>query len=159
MVGVLILAGAAALAAVVGWSQYEAEQTRQQGFAFGNELQDIQADVKSLQTSFYVAVDAWEEGSMDKEQLLEELGGHLVEFEGLMARYDALDPPEGFAGAANLFRLSSQAQLESDRDYVKWLTDGDQGAQTRSDLQLRESFDLEMSALAEFNMARDGPPP
>lgn len=156
---ILILAGTAALAAMVGWYQYDAEQTRQQGFAFGNQLQGIQDDVKSLQNRFYASIEAWEEGSMDREQLLNELVVHLEEFEVLLTRYEALNTPEGFAGAVNLFRLSSQAQMESDRDYIKWVSDGDQNAKTRSDLQLRESFDLEMAALVEYNLARDGPVP
>lgn len=157
--GILILAGAVAIAAAIGWYQYDAEQTRQRGFTFGNDLQQIQDDVKSLQNSFYASIEAWEEGSVDKETLLKELGGHLAEFEGILDRYDSLEPPEGFAGAVNLFRLSSQSQMESDRNYIEWLASGDQAAKTRSDLQLEESFDLEMAALAEFNMARDGPAP
>lgn len=157
--GILILAGAVAIAAAIGWYQYDAEQTRQRGFTFGNDLQQVQDDVKSLQNSFYASIEAWEEGSVDKETLLKELGGHLAEFEGILDRYDSLEPPEGFAGAVSLFRLSSQSQMESDRNYIEWLTSGDQAAKTRSDLQLEESFDLEMAALAEFNMARDGPAP
>lgn len=157
--GILILAGAVAIAAAIGWYQYDAEQTRQRGFAFGNDLQQIQDDVKSLQNSFYTSIESWEEGSVDKETLLKELGGHLAEFEGILDRYDSLKPPEGFAGAVSLFRLSSQSQMESDRNYIEWLASGDQAAKTRSDLQLEESFDLEMAALAEFNMARDGPAP
>ena len=159
MRGILILAGAVAIAAVVGWYQYEAEQTRQRGFAFGNDLQQIQADVKSLQNSFYASIDAWEEGSIDQERLLEELEEHLAEFDIILDRYDNLDPPEGFAGAVNLFRLSSQSQMESDSNYIQWLSSGDQAAKTRSDLQLKESFEMEMAALAEFNLAKDGPVP
>ena len=155
--GFLILAGAIAIAAAVGWYQYDAEQTRQRGFAFGNDLQQIQDDVKLLQNEFYAAIDAWEEGSIDKETLLNELDAHLAEFESILAKYDTLEPPEGFAGAVNLFRLSSQAQMESDRDYIRWLSSGDQAAKTRSDLQLEESFNFEMAALAEFSLARDGP--
>ncbi|MCE2508537.1 MAG: hypothetical protein J4G04_04455 [Nitrosopumilaceae archaeon] len=157
--GILILAGAVAIAAAIGWYQYEVEQTRQRGFMFGNDLQKIQDDVKSLQNGFYASIEAWDEGSIDKERLLKELGGHLAEFEDILARYDSLEPPEGFAGAVNLFRLSSQSQMESDRNYIEWLASGDQAYKTRSDLQLEESFDLEMAALAEFNLARDGPAP
>ena len=155
--GFLILAGTMAIAAAVGWYQYDAEQTRQHGFAFGNDLQQIQDDVKSLQNDFYASIDAWEEGSIDKDALLNELDAHLAEFDSILAKYDTLEPPEGFAGAVNLFRLSSQAQMESDREYIRWLSSGDQAAKTRSDLQLEESFNLEMAALAEFGLAKDGP--
>lgn len=155
--GILILVGAVAIAAAVGWYQYDAEQIRQRGFAFGNDLQQIQDNVKSLQNDFYASIDAWEENSIDKETLLEELDTHLVEFDAILAKYDTLEPPEGFTGAVNLFRLSSQAQMESDQNYIRWLSSGDPAAKTRSDLQLDESFNLEMAALAEFNLAKDGP--
>ena len=147
------------VASVIGWHQYDAEQTRQSGLAFGNELQAIQDDIKTHQNGFYMSIDAWEEGSISKEQLLENLDGHLDEFDVILARYNTLEPPEGFVGAVTLFRLSSQAQMESDRHYIEWLSTADPNAKIRSDHQLRESFNLEISALAEYNTAKDGPTP
>lgn len=153
-VGIIILLVVAAISAVIGLNQYWADETRQQGFIFGNELQQIQQDVRDLQTKFYADIDIWEEGQISRTELQERLQFHVDEFHDVLARYDTLEPPDGFAGAVELFRLSSQAQLESDEQYILWITTSDESAKTRSDLQLKESFDLEMSALAEYNQAK-----
>lgn len=153
-VGIIILV-VAAISAIIGLNQYWTEETRQQGFIFGNELQQIQQDVRDLQTKFYADIDIWEEGQISRTELQERLQFHVDEFHDVLTRYDTLEPPDGFAGAVELFRLSSQAQLESDEQYILWITTSDESAKTRSDLQLKESFDLEMSALAEYNQAKD----
>lgn len=142
------------LSAAIGLNQYLVDQTRQQGFIFGNELQRIQQDVRDLQTKFYADIDIWEEEEISRTQLHERLQSHVDEFNDILLRYDALEPPDGFAGAVELFRLSSLAQLESDEQYILWITAYDESAKTRSDLQLKESFDLEMAALAEYNQAK-----
>ena len=157
--GILILAGVVAAAAALGWYQYSADQTRQQGFVFGNELQQIQDDLKQLQTQFYSSITSWEEGEIGRDELLARLNTHMGGFEEVISRYDGLRPPEGFEAAVELFRLSSQAQMESDAQYIEWISTGQDSAKLRSDLQLKESFDLEMAALAEYNRAKSGIPP
>lgn len=153
-VGVIILLAVAAISAILGLNQYLAEETRQQGFIFGNELQQIQQDVRDLQTKFYADIDIWEAGQISRTELQARLQFHVDEFHDVLSRYDTLEPPDDFAGAVELFRLSSQAQLESDEQYILWITTSDESAKTRSDLQLKESFDLEMAALAEYNQAK-----
>lgn len=142
----------------MAWYQYSAEQTRQQGFVFGNELQEIQDDIKGLQTQFAASIVMWEEGDMERTALITQLQEHIDKFESVLSRYDSLTPPADFEGAVELFRLSSQAQLESDREYVKWLSTGDEASKIRSDLQIQESFQLEIAALSEYNAAKDGVP-
>lgn len=156
--GILILAVVVAAAAALGWYQYTADQTRQQGFVFGNELQQIQDDLKQLQAQFYSSITSWEEGEIDRTELLARLHAHMDGFEGVMSRYDELSPPDDFEAAVDLFRLSSRAQMESDAQYIEWISTGQDSAKLRSDLQLKESFDLEMAALAEYNRAKSGIP-
>lgn len=156
--GIIILAAIVVAVGLMAWYQYSAEQTRQQGFVFGNELQEIQDDIKSLQTQFAASIAMWEEGDLERAELIAQLQEHVDDFEGVLSRYDSLTPPASFEGAVELFRLSSQAQLESDREYVKWLSTGDEASKIRSDLQIQESFQLEIAALSEYNAARDGVP-
>lgn len=157
--GILILAVVVTAAAALGWYQYTADQTRQQGFVFGNELQQIQDDLKQLQTQFYSSITSWEEGEIDRDELLARLHTHMDDFEVVVSRYDVLRPPDDFEAAVDLFRLSSEAQMESDAQYIEWISTGQDSAKLRSDLQLKESFDLEMAALAEYNRAKSGIPP
>ncbi len=145
-----------AISATLGFYQYNAEQIRQAGFTFGNDLQQIQDDIKLLQDDFYLSIKQWEEGDIDKENLISRLRVHVEEFDVIMLRYDTLSPPSGFEGAVDLFQLSSQAQLGSDVQYIKWLETGEESAKIRSDLQLTEAFELELAALSEYNKVRDG---
>lgn len=156
--GIIILAVIAVAVGLMAWYQISAEQTRQQGFVFGNELQQIQDDIKGLQTQFAASIIMWEEGDMNRVELIEQIQDHINKFEDTLTRYDTLTPPDGFEGAVELFRLSSEAQLESDREYAKWLSTGDESSKVRSDLLIQESFQLEITALSEYNAAKDGIP-
>lgn len=146
------------LGSIIGYNYY-IDQINQKGLQFGNELQQIQDDVKQVQNEFYSKITQWEEGDITKKQLLEYLDAHIQEFEGIIQRYDKLTPPEPYEPSVELFKLSSQAQLESDMEYIEWLKTEDKAAKTRSDLQLKESFDYEMTALSEFNAVKTGQRP
>lgn len=146
------------LGSIIGYNYY-IDQINQKGLKFGNELQQIQDDVKQVQNEFYSKITQWEEGDITKKQLLEHLDSHTQEFEEIIHRYDKLTPPEPYEPSVELFKLSSQAQLESDMEYIEWLKTEDESAKTRSDLQLKESFDYEMTALSEFNAAKAGQRP
>ena len=76
--------------------------------------------------------------------------------EELESRYDALDPPEVFASSVELFKLSAQSQLESDKEVIRWIQSGDMDAKIRSDSLMEESFVYEMAALAKFNAVKAG---
>ena len=140
---------------IIGYNYY-IDQIKQKGLIFGNELEQIQDDVKKLQNNFYSKITQWEEGDITKEELLIELQSHVEDFKEIMSRYDRLDPPEPYTSSVELFKLSSQTQLESDIQYIQWLKTGEEAYKTRSDLQLKESFDYEMAALSEFNAAKAG---
>ncbi|NIP62978.1 MAG: hypothetical protein GWN01_17905 [Nitrosopumilaceae archaeon] len=140
---------------IIGYNYY-IDQIKQKGLIFGNELEQIQDDVKKLQNNFYSKITQWEEGDITKEELLIELESHVEDFKEIMSRYDKLDPPEPYTSSVELFKLSSQTQLESDIQYIQWLKTGEEAYKTRSDLQLKESFDYEMAALSEFNAAKAG---
>ena len=76
--------------------------------------------------------------------------------EELISRYDALDPPDVFSSSVELFKLSTQSQLESDKEIIRWIQSGDMDAKIRSDSLMEESFGYEMEALAKFNAAKAG---
>jgi len=143
------------IGSIIGYNYY-IDQIKQKGLVFGNELDQIQGDVKKLQNNFYSKITEWEEGDITKEELMTELESHVEDFKQIMPRYDRLDPPEPFTTSVELFKLSSQTQLESDIQYIEWLRTGEGEYKTRSDLQLKESFDYEMAALSEFNAAKAG---
>jgi CHASE3 domain sensor protein len=153
---IIILGVAVAIIAGIVIYNYSAEQTRQKGFAFGNELEQIQTDVKELQTQFYSKKAQWEEGTITKEELFQHYEKHVKKFEEIILRYDSLIPPESFQSAVNLLKLSSQTQLDSDIQYIEWMKTGDESYKVRSDSQYQEALEYEMSGLVEYYSAKTG---
>jgi len=138
---------------------YSAEQTRQKGFTFGNELEKIQSDVKDLQSQFYSEKAQWEEGSITKDELFQYYEKHVVEFEEIISKYDNLVPPEAFESAVDLLKLSSQTQLDSDMQYIEWMRTGDESFKVRSDSQYQQALEYEMIGLVEYYSAKTGVQP
>jgi len=138
---------------------YSAEQTRQKGFAFGNELEKIQTDVKDLQNQFYSEKAQWEEGSITKDELFQYYENHVMEFEEIISKYDNLVPPETFESAVDLLKLSSQTQLDSDKQYIEWMRTGDESFKVRSDSQYQQALEYEMTGLVEYYSAKAGVQP
>ena len=135
---------------------YSAEQTRNKGFSFGNNLQNIQEDLKKLQTNFQADMSILEEGEITSEEFLEFSKKHISKMEELVLRYDVLESPEAFVPSVELFKLSSQSQLDSDMEMIIWITTGDEGAKIRSDALIKDAFEYELAALEKYNAAKSG---
>lgn len=132
------------------------EQTKQKGLQFGIELEQIQNEVKELQDKFYSEKTKWEEGDITKEELLKYYDKHLEELENIISKYDELTPPELFKSSVELLKISTETQLESDTEYIKWISTGDESANVRSDTLIQETLEYEMQGLVEFYSAKTG---
>ncbi len=120
------------------------------------ELEKIQNDVKELQTQFYSKKTQWEEGSITKEELFQFYEKHVEEFEKIITRYDKLDSPESFQSAVDLLKLSSESQLEGDKQFIEWVRTGEESYKVRSDSQIQQSLEYEMTGLVEYYSAKTG---
>ena len=141
---------------VIAGYNYSVEQTKQKGLQFGIELEQIQQEVKELQIKFYSEKTKWEEGDISKEELLKFYDTHLNKFNEIISKYDELDSPELFVSSVELLKLSSETQLSSDSEYIKWIETGDESAKIRSDTQFQESVEYELQGLVEFYSAKTG---
>ena len=141
--------------AIVAYN-YSYDQTRQKGLKFGNELQQIQEDVKRFQIQFDSKITQWKEGDLSLQELLDYSETHVDEMQEAISKYDELTPPAQFAPSVELFKLSTQAQLDSDKEFIEWIKTKDESHSIRSDSLLQESFEYEMLALGEFNAAKAG---
>ena len=155
---IILVVVAAIIAGIVSYN-YSAEQTKQKGFAFGNELEQIQTDVKDLQTLFYSKKAQWEEGAITKEELFEHYERHVEKFDEIISQYDNLVAPESFQSAVDLLKLSSQTQLDSDKQYIEWMKTGDESLKVRSDSQYQQALEYEMTGLVEYYSAKTGVKP
>ena len=143
------------IGAIAGYN-YSVDQTKQKGLRFGNELQQIQEEIKQLQTEFNSKVIQWKEGDLSQEELSEYSKTHVEKLQNVILKYNDLIPPKQFAPSVELFKLSTQAQLDSDKEFIEWIKTNDNSHKIRSDSLIQESFEYEMAALVEFNAAKIG---
>jgi hypothetical protein len=135
---------------------YSVDQNKQKGLEFGKELKQIQEDVTQLQIQFYSEKTKWDEGDISKKDLLEFYEIHLGKFKEVIFRYDELSAPELFQSSVDLFKISSETQLESDLQFIEWIKTGDELAKIRSDTQIQEAYEYENLGLVEFQLAKKG---
>jgi len=135
---------------------YNIDQIKVKGLNFGNEIQQIQDDVKKTQDDFESKIIQFDEGDLTKDEFLEYSQIHISELENIIPRYDGLDPPDPFVPSVELFRLSTETQLASGREYIKWIETGEESYKIRSDSLFQESFEYELAALAKFQAAKLG---
>jgi hypothetical protein len=90
------------------------------------------------------------------QELLEYSETHLDEMQTKILKYDELTPPTQFVSSVELFKLSTQSQLDSDKEFIEWIKTEDESHSIRSDSLLQESFEYEMLALGEFNAVKAG---
>ncbi len=152
---ILGIIGAVLITLVIGYD-YSAEQTRIKGFNFGNNLQLIQEDLKKIETDFQSEITLFQEGETSLEEFLEYSNMHISKIDELILRYDKLDPPFAFTSSVDLFKLSSQSQLEADKETIQWIKNNDEGAKIRSDSLFQDAFEFELAALAKFHAAKAG---
>ncbi len=155
---VLVLILGAILAGAI-WYGYQADQQKIRGGAFGADIKGIQDDLVLLQDAFDSAERTYHEGGMTGQEFLEIAGGHFVQMEALIQRYDGLEPPESFAPSVELFRLSTESQLERDLQIALWIDTGDESHGVRADELHQESFSYELAALASYKGAQAGQKP
>lgn len=151
----VIVIGIVIIGLVVGVSYY-IEQAKISGQRFGNNLEQIQSDLKKQTSDYESNKIIWQEGGLTKQEILKISEDHLVELEKIVERYDKLTPPQAFTSAVELFKRSTQTQLESDKLLKKWIETGDNSTKIRSDELMQQSFEYETSALASYNTAKNG---
>ena len=133
---------------------YSNDQAKMRGEAFGKALEFIQEDLRKLTHSFDSKVSMFKQGDISKGEFLEFAEKHEREMEKIILRYNNLQIPQSFVSPVELFKLSAETQLESDRYMIEWVRTGEDAAHIRSDSLLQQSIDYEMAALAKFKLAQ-----
>lgn len=134
---------------------YSADQAKIRGFNFGNNLQTIQDELKQIQTEFYSKKAMLDENTVSKEEFLSFSQTHIQRMQEVLTKYETLSPPDSFTNSVELFKISTQKQVESDKLLIEWIRTNDTSSKVRSDLLLQESFEDEIAALASFTKAKN----
>ena len=124
------------------------------GQKFGNDLALIQSDLKNETQNFDYQLSLYEKNQLSRSEMLNITDSHIEKMQNFLIRYDSLSPPEPFVPSLQLFRLSTQTQLQSDKLLLEWVQTGDNATRTKSDDLLQQSFQYEMNALQSFNNAK-----
>jgi len=143
------------IGSIIGYNYY-IDQINVKGFNFGNELQQIQDVVTKLQNDFSSKTVQWKDGDLTKEELLEYSNNYISEMEKIIPRYGKLIPPEPYVTSVELFKLSTESQIESDREFIKWIETGDDSHMIRSESLIQEALQYELAALADYKDAQRG---
>ena len=131
---------------------YSSDQAKERGKAFGKAIEFVQDDLRKQTHSFDSKVSMFRQGDISKDAFLKFGDSHIVEMSTIILRYDNLQIPQPFVSAVELFKLSAETQLESDKYMIEWVRTGDDTAHIRSDQLLQQSFEYEQAALYEFNL-------
>jgi hypothetical protein len=152
---IAITIGVIIIVAVIGVNYY-LDQANLTGQRFGDNLASIQSELKNQTISFDANLTMYEKGQISKDQMLNITDAHIAQMQNILTSYDGLNPPEPFIASLQLFKLSTQTQLESDTLLKEWIQTGDNATRAKSDQLLQQSFQYEMSALQSFNNAKTG---
>ena len=133
---------------------YSADQAKERGKAFGKAIEFVQDDLRKQTHSFDSKVSMVKQGDISKDEFLDFAEKHQNEMEKIILRYDNLQTPKLFVPAVELFKLSSETQLEADKYVMEWIRTGDETAQIRSDSFYYQSLQYEQAALLEFNLVQ-----
>lgn len=134
---------------------YSADQAKNRGQYYGDSLKSIQEELKQTQTEFYSKKTMLDESTITTQDFVSFGNTHIQKMKEILAKYDTLSPPETFVKSTELFKASTQKQIESDESLIEWIATNDTSHKIRSDLLLQESFENEMAALASFNQAKN----
>ena len=152
---IAIAIGAIVIGLAIIFSYYS-DQASISGQRFGENLAQIQEDLKKNVSDYESKLESYQKGNLTKQQILSISDNHLAALEKILSRYELLKPPQPFITSLELFKRSTQTQLESDKLLKQWIETGDNSLKIRSDHLLQQSFDYESNALASFEKAKKG---
>ncbi len=123
---------------------------------FEDKLTQIQAGLANGTQNLDMYLTQYKEGKISKEQMLNMTDRHISVMQSILPQYDRLNPPELFKQSLQLFRLSTQMEIASDKALREWVVTGDNATYAKSDQLLQQSFQYETNALQSYNDALNG---
>ncbi len=151
---IAIVAGAIIIGVVIVLN-YNLDQAKISGQRFGDNLAQIQSNLKDETTNYDSKVTQYQKGEITKDDILQISDKHLAALNGILSKYNTLKPPEPFVPSLELFKFSTQSQIESDKLLKEWIQTRDNSTKIRSNQLLGRAFEYETRALDSFNKAKE----
>lgn len=133
---------------------YYLDQTKISGQRFGDQLAQIQLDLKNETQNMDEHLTQYKNGQISKDQMLSITDNHLTAMQNILPRYEQLKAPELFTPSLQLFKLSTETQIASDKALREWVVTGDNATYAKSDQLLQQSYQYEMNALQSYENAK-----
>lgn len=133
---------------------YYLDQTKISGQRFGDQLAQIQLDLKNETQNMDEHLTQYKNGQISKDQMLSITDNHLTAMQNILPRYEQLKAPELFTPSLQLFKLSTETQIASDKVLREWVVTGDNATYAKSDQLLQQSYQYEMNALQSYENAK-----
>ena len=133
---------------------YSSDQAKERGKAFGKAIEFVQDDLRKQTHTFDSKVSMFTRGDISKDEFLDFAEKHENEMKKIILRYDNLQTPKMFVPAVDLFKLSAETQLESEKYTMEWIKTGDDASYIRSDSLWQQAVQYEQAALLEFNLVQ-----
>lgn len=133
---------------------YYLDQTKISGQRFGDQLAQIQLDLKNETQNMDEHLTQYKNGQISKDQMLSITDSHLTAMQNILPRYEQLKAPELFTPSLQLFKLSTETQIASDKALREWVVTGDNATYAKSDQLLQQSYQYEMNALQSYENAK-----
>ncbi|HET7337188.1 MAG TPA: hypothetical protein VFJ23_04780 [Candidatus Nitrosotalea sp.] len=143
-----------AIVAIVILVNYYLDQTTISGQRFGDQLAQIQSDLKNETQNFDQNLTQYKHGQISKDQMLKITDAHILAVKNILPRYENLNAPDLFKPSLQLFKLSTETQIQSDETLRDWVVTGDNATSAKSDQLLQQSFQYEMNALQSYENAK-----
>jgi hypothetical protein len=150
---IAIISGIAVIGIVI-FVNYYLDQTTLSGQRFGDQLAQIQLDLKNETQNFDDHLTQYKNGQISKDQMLKITDDHILAVQNILPQYEKLKAPELFAPSLQLFKLSTETQIESDKTLREWIITGNNATSAKSDQLLQQSFQYEMNALQSYENAK-----
>ena len=148
-----IVAGVIIIGLVIIFN-YNLDQAKISGQSFGDSLAQLQNDLKNETANYDAKIIQYQNGNITKHDILQISDTHTSVLNNILSKYNNLKPPEPFAPSLELFKLSTQAQLDSDKLLKEWIQTGDNSTKVKSDQLLEQAFNYESRALDSFYKAK-----
>jgi hypothetical protein len=123
---------------------------------FEDNLAQIQSGLANGTQNLDMYLIQYKDGKISKEQMLNMTDRHISVMQSILPQYNRLNPPELFKQSLQLFRLSTQMEIASDKALREWVVTGDNATYAKSDQLLQQSFQDETNALQSYNDALNG---
>ena len=152
----IAIAGGVIIIALVIIVSYYLDQAKNSGQIFGDQLALIQKDLKNETLSFDGLETQYNNEQIQKEQMLKMTDEHIKVLQSFLPRYDKLKAPDLFVPSLQLFRLSTETEIERTNVFREWIVTGDNATKEKSDQLFQQAFQYEMNALQSYEKAKTG---